>query len=264
MVSERRLRSGANGAGTYRGGQGLQTSFTPYCTDELLGQMLGTRQWLPLEGTAGGRPGATTQFSIISPDGTRRISTETDDVRLRSGETFEFVCASGGGVGDPLDRDPMSVLADLHDGYVSAEEAATVYGVAIAPTGEVDVEATARLRSEHLATRLRMAVAPVRPVTDVDEMTTKSGAPTQALYPGVVQIGRQAVVIRTGTVLSTAPDHWTDGCAVLEECIDENRGVIRSYLDPLDGRALFVEVVPVGTGRSFSSLPEHWTNTAAQ
>src|SRR5262249_8652936 len=126
MVAERRLRSGANGAGTYRGGQGLQTSFTPYCTDELLGQMLGTRQWLPLEGTAGGRPGATTEFSIISPDGTRRISTETDDVRLRSGETFEFVCASGGGVGDPLDRDPMSVLADLHDGYVSAEEAATV------------------------------------------------------------------------------------------------------------------------------------------
>jgi N-methylhydantoinase B len=128
-------------------------------------------------------------------------------------------------------------------------------------TGEVDVSATAQLRTDLLTTRLHLATAPATPVRRVD-VATPTDAETLALYPGVVQIGRQAVAARSGAVLSTAPDHWTDGCAVLEERVEGDRGVIRSYLDPLDGRALFVEVVPVGSGRSFASLPEHWTNGA--
>jgi N-methylhydantoinase B len=37
----------------------------------------------------------------------------------------------GGGVGDPHDRDPRSVLSDVVDGYVSLEAAQRLYGVTI-------------------------------------------------------------------------------------------------------------------------------------
>jgi N-methylhydantoinase B len=53
----------------------------------------------------------------------------------------------GGGFGSASDRDPAAVADDVRDGLVSVEAAARDYGVVIDPaTGEVDREATARLR----------------------------------------------------------------------------------------------------------------------
>ena len=55
--------------------------------------------------------------------------------------------ASGGGFGDPLERDPERVLGDILDGKETAEHAAEAYGVVVA--GEpprVLAEETARCR----------------------------------------------------------------------------------------------------------------------
>ena len=41
----------------------------------------------------------------------------------------------GGGYGDPRERDPRQVLADVVDGYVSIEAAEREYGVRIRYTG---------------------------------------------------------------------------------------------------------------------------------
>ena len=61
----------------------------------------------------------------------------------------------GGGFGDPLEREPARVQADIEAGMVSAGVAASVYGVVIAD-GAVDAEATrarrGALRSARLAT----------------------------------------------------------------------------------------------------------------
>jgi N-methylhydantoinase B len=73
------------------------------------------------------------------------------------------------------------------------------------------------------------------------------------------------VALESGTVLAVAPGQWTDGCAVLEESRTSPTGAAwtrRSYLDPVSGRALFVEAVPEGAGRSFSSLPRVWAEAA--
>jgi len=43
--------------------------------------------------------------------------------------------AGGGGCGNPLDRDPAAVVADVRDGYVSRECAEKVYGLIVAPDG---------------------------------------------------------------------------------------------------------------------------------
>jgi N-methylhydantoinase B len=52
----------------------------------------------------------------------------------------------GGGYGDPLARDPESVIRDLGQGLVSATAAREIYGVVVAD-GELDGAATAATRS---------------------------------------------------------------------------------------------------------------------
>jgi N-methylhydantoinase B len=80
------------------------------------------------------------------------------------------------------------------------------------------------------------------------------------LYPGVEQRGRVAHAIESGAALARAPDHWTDGCPMLEE--RRGRLSIRSYLDPLTGRCLLVEALPVGEARTVTSAPRRWTDAA--
>jgi N-methylhydantoinase B/oxoprolinase/acetone carboxylase alpha subunit len=56
--------------------------------------------------------------------------------------------ASGGGYGDPLERDPQSVLEDVIEGLVSTQAAQEVYGVVIDEKKEaVDTAKTMNLRT---------------------------------------------------------------------------------------------------------------------
>jgi acetone carboxylase alpha subunit len=77
----------------------------------------------------------------------------------------------GSGLGDPLERDPEDVLADIHDGYVLPRHAEDAYGVVVEQVGEdakhnsaiegefaVDEAATAELREEMMAERAEEAV----------------------------------------------------------------------------------------------------------
>ena len=65
---------------------------------------------------------------------------------------------SGGGFGDPLDRDPQRVVADFHRQAISLETAREVYGVVFDPeTLALDEEATRQLRKTLRGERLRVA-----------------------------------------------------------------------------------------------------------
>ena len=68
-------------------------------------------------------------------------------VELEMGEVVSVQTPGGGGRGDPLERDPQAVLADVRDGKVSLERARRIYGVIIQPASmELDVIATQNLR----------------------------------------------------------------------------------------------------------------------
>jgi N-methylhydantoinase B len=54
---------------------------------------------------------------------------------LHPGDQLWEYIAGGAGFGDPLDRAPAAVLADLQDGKVTATSAAADYGVALTPDG---------------------------------------------------------------------------------------------------------------------------------
>jgi N-methylhydantoinase B/oxoprolinase/acetone carboxylase alpha subunit len=57
--------------------------------------------------------------------------------------------ASGGGYGDPLERDPALVQKDVANSIVSLAKAREIYGVVLQKPGlQVDVEATRQLRTK--------------------------------------------------------------------------------------------------------------------
>jgi len=251
LVTEKRSRPGPNGAGRHRAGGGNQMGFRPHGTERLTGAMLGMRRWLPLEGAAGGLPGACTRFLVHRAGGTtEEVATHASGLVLGQGDTFQFLCANGGGFGDPLDRDPASVARDVALGRITAAEAADAYGVVLG-----DAAATAARREELRLARLARALPPAQP--------TAGAAPSGdalALYPGVVNRGGVAVAAESGAVLGVAPGHWTDGCPVLVERRSDHgpEVVTRSYLDPQTGRILYAEVAPAGEGRGFETTPRHW------
>ena len=66
--------------------------------------------------------------------------------------------ASGGGYGDPLEREPRLVSGDVTDGLVSLEMARDNYGVVIdQQTNEIDLVATQKLRTILREQRLNSA-----------------------------------------------------------------------------------------------------------
>jgi N-methylhydantoinase B len=52
-----------------------------------------------------------------------------------AGDRLVLEMPGGGGLGDPLARDPQAVAADVRNGLVSETAARTIYGVEIAADG---------------------------------------------------------------------------------------------------------------------------------
>jgi N-methylhydantoinase B len=261
LVTQKRARPGATGAGRHRAAGGNDMAFTPHGTPQLTGAMLGMRRWLPLEGAGGGFPGATTQFTVrraSGAGGAEEVPTHAAGIVLEEGDVFEFRCASGGGYGDPLDRPMGDVALDVARGGYTAEEARAVYGVVLGADGQPSVAASEQARDAIRRERLARAEPAATPANPAVAAPPLAGA--APLYPGVVQVGNLAVAEATGAVLAVAPDHWTDGCPVLvDRQSASGPGVdVRAYLDPRSGRSLYVEAVPAGGARSFEVSPRRW------
>ena len=76
---------------------------------------------------------------------------------LRRGDVFRHELPGGGGWGDPLDRDPASVLNDVRNEYISVKGANRDYGIVIdSSTWTVDLVATRNLRESRRRSRGEM------------------------------------------------------------------------------------------------------------
>jgi len=75
------------------------------------------------------------------------------NVALRAGDEYVIESGGGGGFGDPLERDPELVAADVVQGYVSEAAAGRDYGVVLGPDRAADASATGRLRERMRAER---------------------------------------------------------------------------------------------------------------
>ncbi|MGH7896935.1 MAG: acetone carboxylase subunit gamma, partial [Candidatus Binatia bacterium] len=184
-------------------------------------------------------------------------------VRLAAGEAFVFACAAGGGLGDPLERDPVSVERDLGYGYISAAQTRRVYGVVLR-RGKVDAKATEARRAEIREERLARSKRPAR--TALGKVKREEPAGALGLTVGVQRQGKRrrlaAFCARCRHKLALAPADWKTGAAIAESHLgratarflvapvaprNRPRVIVREFFCPACATLLESEVVLEGT-----------------
>ena len=151
VVRSSRLWIDSGGAGTWRGGLGVETVIELLTATTVT--VRGARMDLPPPGSRGGRPGRGGTFAIERLDGTVDVlPSKAAGVEAAAGERFVLRTSGGGGLGPPERRDPERVLADVLAGRVSVDGAARDYAVVLDGSGtSIDRAATDRLRHERIA-----------------------------------------------------------------------------------------------------------------
>jgi N-methylhydantoinase B len=124
-------------------------------------------------GVDGGRHAQPSRKELIRADGTREdLPSKVENVPVSPGDRLVFETAGGGGLGDPLDRDPETVALEVRRGLVSAESAYEEYGVVL-DGGALDADATADRRDDLRAERDDLAEFDFGPVPDEETLAAR-------------------------------------------------------------------------------------------
>ena len=127
LVDRLTLNDSPGGAGRFRGGRGIDLRYqilseTGWVTAAY------TRSLQPAWGLAGGQEGTVNTLRILRASGEVETLISAAGAPLRRGDRVCVLTGQGGGYGDPLERDPDAVRADLRNGYIRPEDARDTYG----------------------------------------------------------------------------------------------------------------------------------------
>lgn len=146
----------APGAGKFRGGSGVVKS-QRYLTPGFMTHESDRHEDAPW-GVFAGKDGAVGKMEIhnIHTGETRQEYSKFSGLRTEIGDVVSYYSPSGGGYGDPLDRDPKKVLDDVLDGFITVNHAREDYGVVLTEVDDgygwaLDPAATDSLRGARRA-----------------------------------------------------------------------------------------------------------------
>ncbi len=125
-VTRYELRDDNAGAGTWRGGIGTVREIEMLADGGFSLEGDGSEHAPP--GLFGGAPGAPGDVILNAGSETeQRLPSKFPYRKAAAGERLLLIAPSGGGYGDPVDREPEAVHDDIADGFISAEDATTSY-----------------------------------------------------------------------------------------------------------------------------------------
>ena len=150
LIRRKEFRTDSGGAGVFRGGLGqimevVNLDDAPFTVSANYDRVL-----FPPRGRDEGGDGAT---GIVSLGSGVTLNGKGRQIVPR-GDALILEMPGGGGLGNPLKRDPERVARDVRLGMVSAAAARDLYGVVLTPDLGVDVDATASLRAARGMSRL--------------------------------------------------------------------------------------------------------------
>lgn len=125
MVASRLARD-TGGAGTYRGGLGIEREYI-VLAPEVRVTYRGERHFFPAQGAEGGGEGGLAMAYVARTDGSKEDTPSKLVTTLYQGDRIFIRTAGGGGWGDPKARPQAQVAQDIADGKVSAEAALNLY-----------------------------------------------------------------------------------------------------------------------------------------
>ncbi|MDT3437222.1 hydantoinase B/oxoprolinase family protein [Haloarcula sp. 1CSR25-25] len=173
-IDEYSTRTDTGGAGTFRGGHGITKVYTFEEDGAITFQddRAHTYPW----GVDGGTHAQTSEKTLVRTDGTEEeLPSKVENVPVEAGDKLVFSTAGGGGLGDPLERDPEQVATEVRRGLVSEEAAAEEYGVVITD-GAVDEAATEQRRADIRETRDDLDEFDYGPLPDDDDLEAQIAA----------------------------------------------------------------------------------------
>ncbi|MEM4417523.1 MAG: hydantoinase B/oxoprolinase family protein, partial [Nitrososphaerota archaeon] len=144
LIERMELITDSGGPGKFRGGLGVLREIIFTHDGEFISVMkkTKTKPW----GLNGGWDAEPTSL-ILYPGTDREMKVGTYRAVVRSGDRCILKTAGGGGWGNPLERDPLMVLEDVIEGYITIESAESIYGVVI-KDGHIDWVKTEELRNK--------------------------------------------------------------------------------------------------------------------
>lgn len=119
------------GAGRFRGGLGFQREFEILADAEFISRL--SQRRFGAQGSNGGEGSALSRTVVNPGREDEQVLPSLRQLSLVAGSVVRIDQSGGGGWGNPAERDPERVLADVEDGYVSPAEARDRYRVTVTP-----------------------------------------------------------------------------------------------------------------------------------
>ena len=121
----------SGGPGQFRGGLGFVREYELLDNDARF-SLRSTKHTVAPKGIDGGFNGKSGRCTLNPGTAQARvIPSRYSDHTLHPGEVVSLDTPGGGGLGDPLQRDPFRVLADVRNGYITQHAAREIYRVGI-------------------------------------------------------------------------------------------------------------------------------------
>jgi N-methylhydantoinase B len=164
-TTEFQIKQDSAGPGKWRGGVGVQKTSLLLEAEGAVMSYICDRERAVVWGIEGGLPSMPHGLTIrrAGDDQDQWLGSVFSDYPVFTGDEFARPTAGGGGFGDPLERDPLHVMEDVIDDYVSIERAAVDYGVVLKVIDrdlcayEIDTAATSAARAEIRGNRKQWA-----------------------------------------------------------------------------------------------------------
>ncbi|MCD6041298.1 MAG: hypothetical protein K0R40_901 [Burkholderiales bacterium] len=233
----------SGGAGKFRGGLSAESCFIPHGTDQITHDTLSSGNAVPTStGMMGGYPGAVNRYRFLRESnvlekmqrselvndieelkGTpETLQLRQQDFSQHQNDVYAVLWSAAGGFGDPLERDPAKVAADVDNGDVSEKAALEIYGVVLG-----DERGTGRRRAEIRARRIHDRSAPPRKL---------EGKPLLLATEGLaIHANRRFGCAKCGADLGPVSHNYKDYCVRNDLPIEAANPIVgdpKRFIDP--------------------------------
>jgi N-methylhydantoinase B len=222
----------SGGAGKFRGGNAAEIAYVVNDSDAITHYTTGGHTIIPGPSLYGGDPTSRTRYMMIRKANVREtaardqkmpaglddlagehinVSPKTGGVVQETGDVFSLAWTSAAGFGDPLERNPLLVVQDIEDAYISIAWATERYGVCLDENGMFDTQKTDSLRKRMISERLSTAAGPEAPFQ------------TMAETPDDIRVSEGLVIAKSGegafytctkcrTRIQNVDENYKSGC----------------------------------------------------
>jgi len=233
LANEFEIQCDSAGPGKFRGGAGVVKTSTLREAENTVLSYICDRERAVVWGIKGGLPSMPHGLWVKrAATGEKEwLGTIFSDVDIEPGDMFSRPTAGGGGLGDPLERDPAAVMLDVEDDYVSIERAEMDYGAVLKVIDkdleqyEVDVEATKVARRENARARrgwlkedpVKIAARYAKGEINSFDLIRRYGV---IVDWGTGELMPKSTAQNRTSMQKRSADHWNDNIAELGEAAE--------------------------------------------